>query len=107
MQLNIGGFGRPYVHNERSALMAENSQSVAASTEDPAARLTVPNKRAVDFISRSQCLLLEEAAFAGHELLDRTRTELHLFSELASKMAGSHSVKDLRATWEECGQHQI
>jgi len=30
-----------------------------------------------------------------------------LFSEFISKMAGSHSVKDLKTMLEECGQHQI
>ena len=45
--------------------------------------------------------------FAGNEMLDRARTETHLFSEFVSKMAGSHSVKDLKTMCEECGQHQI
>ena len=45
--------------------------------------------------------------FAGNEMLDRARTETHLFSEFVSKMAGSHSVKDLKTMGEECGQHQI
>ena len=40
-------------------------------------------------------------------MLDRARTETHLFSEFVSKMAGSHSVKDLKTMCEECGQHQI
>ena len=40
-------------------------------------------------------------------MLDRARTETHLFNEFVSKMAGSHSVKDLRTMCEECGQHQI
>ena len=45
--------------------------------------------------------------FAGNETLDRARTETHLFSEFVSKMAGSHSVKDLKTMWQDCGQHQI
>ena len=45
--------------------------------------------------------------FAGNEMLERTRTETHLFSEFVSKMAGSHSVKDLKTMCEECGRHQI
>ena len=52
-------------------------------------------------------IFLEEMVFAGNELLDRTRTETHLYSEFVSKMAGSHSVKDLKTMFEECGQHQI
>jgi hypothetical protein len=30
-----------------------------------------------------------------------------LLSEFVSKMAGSHSVKDLNTMCRECGQHQI
>jgi hypothetical protein len=44
---------------------------------------------------------------ASNEIFDRIRTETHLLSEFASKIAGSHSVKDLRTMCEECGQHQI
>jgi hypothetical protein len=55
----------------------------------------------------AQRILLEEIVFAGNEMFDRARTETHRFSEFASKMAGSHSVKDLKTMWEECGQHQI
>ena len=32
---------------------------------------------------------------------------MHLFSEFASKMAGAHSVKDIRTMYEECSKHQI
>lgn len=45
--------------------------------------------------------------FVGNEIMDRTRTEMHLFSEFASKLAGAHSVRDIRAMYEECGKHQI
>ena len=55
----------------------------------------------------AQKAMLEEMVFASNEIFDRTRTETHLFSEFVSKMAGSHSVKDLRTMGEECGQHQI
>jgi hypothetical protein len=51
--------------------------------------------------------MLEEMVFTSNEIFDRIQTETHLFSEFASKMAGSHSVKDLKTMWEECGQHQI
>jgi thymidine kinase len=51
--------------------------------------------------------MLEEIAFVSTEMFDRTRTEMHLFSEIASKVAGAHSVKDMKAMCEECGQHQI
>ena len=71
------------------------------------ARLTKANKRAVDLMYGAQRVALEEMVFAGNELVDRARTETHLFSEFVSKMAGSHSVKDLKTMFEECGQHQI
>jgi hypothetical protein len=52
-------------------------------------------------------MMLEELVFSGNAMLDRTRTEMHLFSELASKMAGAHSVRNIRSMYEECGKHQI
>jgi thymidine kinase len=45
--------------------------------------------------------------FVSNELLDRAKTETHLFSEFISKMAGAHSVKDLKTMCSDCGQHQI
>ena len=73
----------------------------------PATRVTQANKRALDFMTGAQKLMLEEMVFASSEMLDRARTEMHLLSEFVSKMAGSHSVKDLKTMYEECGQHQI
>ena len=91
--------------------MLEFYEPGAAIIEDSVAnavgRLTKTNKGALDFIMGAQQVLLEETVFAGNELLERTRTETHLFSEFVSKMAGSHSVKDLRTMGEECAQHQI
>jgi hypothetical protein len=92
--------------------MSERSEpGVAAIVEQPAAdaatRLTKENKRALDFMFGAQMVILEEMVFAANEMLDRARTETHLFSEFISKMAGSHSVKDLKTMCEECGQHQI
>ena len=77
------------------------------SATDAAARLAKANKDAMDFMMGTQKLMLEEMVFAGNEMLDRARTETHLLSEFVSKMAGSHSVKDLKTMVEECGQHQI
>ena len=51
--------------------------------------------------------MLEEFVFAGNELVERAQTEMHLFSELVSKMAGAHSVKDIRTMYEECSKHQV
>ena len=91
--------------------MPELSEARAAIIEQPAAeaaaRLTKANKRALDFMCGAQKVMLEEMVFVGNEMLDRARTETHLFSEFVSKMAGSHSVKDLKTMVEECGQHQI
>ena len=55
----------------------------------------------------AQKVMLEELVFAGNEMLERARTETHLLSEFVSKMAGSHSVKDLKAMLGECAQHQL
>ena len=65
------------------------------------------SQRAADFMFGAQKLILEELVFAGNEVLDRTKTELHLFSEFVSRMAGAHSVRDIRSMYEECGKHQI
>jgi hypothetical protein len=85
--------------------------SPAPTAERPAVdatvRFTTANKRALDFMCGVQKAMLEETVFATNEMFDRTRTETHLFSEFISKMAASHSVKDWKTMWEECGQHQI
>ena len=77
------------------------------SVANAVARATKTNRNALDFMFGAQKVVLEEIAFVGSEIFDRTRTEMHLFNEMASKMAGTHSVKDLKAAFEECGQHQI
>ena len=80
---------------------------IGDSVANAVARLTKTNKCALDFAFRAQKVMLEEMIFASNEILDRIRTETHLFSEFSSKMAGAHSVKDLKTTYDECGQHQI
>lgn len=87
--------------------LPEPAAAVIEPTIDATARLTKANKHALDFMMGAQKVMLEEIVFASNELLDRTKTEMHLFSEFVSKMAGSHSVKDLKTMCEECGQHQI
>src|SRR6202043_2495329 len=76
-------------------IMTELSEPCVATfeqlTADTEARLAKANKRALDFMFGAQRLMLEEIVFSGNEMLERARTEMHLFSELASKMAGSHS----------------
>ncbi|MBI5261309.1 MAG: hypothetical protein HY852_05755 [Bradyrhizobium sp.] len=71
------------------------------------ARLGEANKHAMDFLFGAQRIFLEEVVFMNDELLERFRTESHLFAEYISKLAGSHSVKDLRTMCQECGQHQL
>jgi hypothetical protein len=91
--------------------MPDTSTSASPAFEpvaaDAAARFTKANKNALEFMFGAQKMMLEEMVFASNEMLDRTRTETHLLSEFVSKMAGSHSVKDLKTMFEECGQHQI
>jgi hypothetical protein len=91
--------------------MLEFYEPAAAIIEDSVAnavaRATKANKRALDFTFRAQKAMLEDMIFASNEIFDRIRTETHLFCEFASKMAGAHSVKDLKTMCEECGQHQI
>lgn len=80
---------------------------IEQSAADAATRLTKANRHALDFMMGAQKVMLEEIVFASNEFLDRAKTETHLFSEFISKMAGSHSVKDLKTMCQECGQHQI
>jgi hypothetical protein len=88
-------------------LSEQSAELVEQSVTDTATRLTKANKNALDFLMGAQKAMLEELVFTGNEMLERTRTETHLLSEFVSKMAGSHSVKDLKTMYEECGQHQI
>lgn len=90
-----------------SELSEQSAAIVEQSVADTATRMTKANKTALEFLMGAQKLMLEEAVFAGNEMLERAQTETHLFSEFVSKMAGSHSVKDLKTMSAECGQHQI
>jgi hypothetical protein len=91
--------------------MPELSEVDRATVEQSAAeaetRIRTANQHAATFIFGAQKLMLEELVFAANEMLDRTQTEMHLLSELASKMAGAHSVNDVRTMYEECTKHQI
>jgi hypothetical protein len=113
MQLNASsGPDRINPNNAKpEAIMLEFYEPGAAIVEDSVAntvaRLTKVNRGTLDFMFGAQKALLDEIVFVGNEMFDRTRTEMHLFSECVSKMAGSHSVKDLKTMYEECGQHQI
>src|SRR4051812_26858270 len=65
------------------------------------------NTRAAGLMFGAQKMMFEEFVFASNEMLERTQTEMHLFSEFVSKMAGAHSVRDIRTMYEECSKHQI
>jgi hypothetical protein len=91
--------------------MMELSESRAEifeqSAAEAASKMTRANQRALSVVMGAQKIMLEEMVFAGNEMLDRAQSETHLLSEFVSKMAGSHSVKDLKTMCAECGQHQI
>jgi hypothetical protein len=87
--------------------LPEPCAAIVDQSADAAPQMTKANKQALDFMCGAQKVILEETVFAGNEMLDRARTETHLLSEFVTKMAGSHSVKDLKTMWQECGQHQI
>ena len=71
------------------------------------AEATKLNQGALEFMLGAQKMIFEELVFLGDEMLERTRTEMHLFTEFVTKMAGAHSVKDVRTMCQECGQHQL
>jgi hypothetical protein len=77
------------------------------SVANTVAQFTKVNRSTLDFMFGAQKALLDEIVFAGSEMFDRTRTEIHLLSEFASKLAGSHSVEGLKTMGMECAQHQI
>ena len=82
------------------------SMTEQAATET-AERVTKVNQNMLNFLFGAQRLAMEELVFAGNELLERARTETHLFTEFVSKMAAAHSVNGMREMATECGQHQI
>ena len=71
------------------------------------AEATQINQNAVEFMIGAQRLMFEEFVFYTDEMLERTRTEMQLFTEFVAKMAGAHSVKDVKTMCRECGQHQL
>lgn len=79
-----------------------------ASPQPAAVRTEVPTDRyAADLMLGLRNLIFEEMQFASNEVLERAQTEMHLLSELVSKIAGAHSVSNITAVYEECGKHQI
>ena len=90
--------------SELSERAASGSFPTAANAEAEATKL---NQSALAFMLGAQKMMLEELVFFGDEMLERTLTETHLFSEFATKMASAHSVRDVRTMCQECGQHQL
>jgi len=91
--------------------MTELSQSdIAPGLESAAeveAKIATASSDGLQFMFGAQKLIAGEIAFAADEMMERARTETHLLSEFVSKLAGSHSVKDLRTMYAECAQHQL
>lgn len=87
--------------------LAKLHDLAAEQASEPMVRFADANRRATDAMFGAQKLLLEEMVFVANELTERTRTETHLLAEFISKLAASHSVKDWRTMWRECGQHQL
>ena len=83
---------------------AVNGQQALAEEE---ARLAAASRDGLQFIFGAQKLIASEIAFAADEMIERATTETHLLAEFISKLAGSHSVKDLRTMYTECAQHQL
>jgi hypothetical protein len=87
--------------------ISERNAAAGEQPEDAATRFTNANKHALHFMMGTQRAVFEEMVYASYELLDRTRTEMQLFTEFASKMAAAHSIRDIKTVCEECSRHQI
>jgi hypothetical protein len=101
----------PSVETRRSEILMSQPER-AASGSLPAeanaeAEATKLNQSALEFMLGAQKMMFEELVFFGDEMLERTQTETHLFSEFVTKMASAHSVRDVRTMCQECGQHQL
>ncbi len=91
--------------------MSELSQRAASGSfpaaENAEAEATKLNQGVLEFMFGAQKIMYEELVFLNDEMLERTRTEMQLFTEFVAKMASAHSVRDIRTMWQECGQHQL
>jgi hypothetical protein len=90
--------------SELSERAASGSVLAGANAEAEATKL---NQSALEFMLGAQKMMFEELVFFGDEMMERTRTETHLFTEFVAKMAGAHSVRDIKTMCQECGQHQL
>jgi len=89
--------------------MAELSERAESGPSQSAAEAEASklNQGAIEFMLGAQKMMFEELVFLGDEMLERARTEMHLFTEFVAKMARAHSVKDVKTMCQECGQHQL
>jgi len=87
--------------------LSEPNSAAHEPAADSATHWDETNKRALHFMLGAQRMMLEEMVFAADAMLDRVRTETHLWGEFAAKLAESHSVRDLNAMGRECGKHQL
>jgi hypothetical protein len=92
------------IMSELSERATSGSFPAVANAEAEATKL---NQSALEFLLGAQKMMFEELVFFGDEMLERTRSETHLFTEFVSKMAGAHSVTDIKTMCQECGQHQL
>jgi hypothetical protein len=90
-----------------SGLSERAASGPLPSIANAEAEATKLNQGALEFMLGAQKMMFEEMVFLGDEMLERTRTEMHLYMEFVAKMAGAHSVKDIRTLCQECGQHQL
>src|SRR6266702_7441273 len=88
-------------------LSEARTEMAGQSAADVAASLAKADRRVMNAVFGAQRLMLDELVFVSNEMLDRTRTETHLFTEFASKLAEAHSVNNIKTMWEECGRHQV
>jgi hypothetical protein len=87
--------------------MPELAETKAVEREQPAdsaTRQVDANKQTLHLMLGAQRMMLEEMAFAADAMIDRVQTETHLWSEFASKLASSHSMRNLNAG---IGKHQL
>ncbi|MEH2555639.1 hypothetical protein V1286_003168 [Bradyrhizobium algeriense] len=91
--------------------MAQLSERAASGScqpgENAEAEATKLNQSALEFMLGAQKMMLEELVFFGDEMLERTRIEMQIFNEFVTKMAGAHSVRDVRTMYQQCGEHQL
>jgi hypothetical protein len=71
------------VMSELSERAASGSIPTVANAEAEATKL---NQGALEFMLGAQKMMFEEWVFLGDEMLERTRTEMHLFTEFVAKM---------------------